>query len=533
MKNFKRESIDDWSKISKLYTVWVSKTYLRKYFSDNLLLDNFSIWWSTDICNKDNVITNKWFTELKSILIEKKKIKIIWSKFYILFFLKYFKNFIYDICWYFILKLTSYTRFSKIKKKNCFHSFNYNFLKSGNYYMDRCYSKAIFKNSSQNFYLINNIKRKDYILSLFKKKKFLKKIPILMADEYISSTDVVKVYFKTILMFFKLDKELKKKENIFVINKINCESILKPLLLMSFAGSVQKSILFGQSIKKSLEKKEIKRFINYIEFNPFMRSIYFYVRELKQRPKIITIQHGAANNNLLFFLHTKNEFTTNKYNEGRFFSPSPDIYLVQGKYFKNLLSTYFSRLIYIIGSLKYDLISLNKKYSISYKKKPKKKILLICPSIGDEKLILSFFEKCNVSNYRLVLSPHPTYKKQTIKLFKEKLKDKFEIEIYNNVTTNDLLPVSDLVVCSMSTIGYEALFYNVTSMRIIDKSKPPFFDDTGKLPVIDNSSDFNNILNEKVKFKVSKKKLTQIKKFFFYKLDQKAYKRFWLIINKN
>ena len=131
-----------------------------------------------------------------------------------------------------------------------------------------------------------------------------------------------------------------------------------------------------------------------------------------------------------------------------------------------------------------------------------------------------------------MLSPHPTFKKKIIKNYLDKLSSKFNIEIYNNISTNDLLSISDLVICSMSTVAYEAIFYNVLSCRIIDNKKPPYFNDGDNLPIIDNYSDLNNLLNNKTHFKVNKKNLEKIRKKYFYKLDNKTYHRFWSKISR-
>ena len=72
-----KKSFNDWKKTSNIYVEWVSKTELRKYFSENLLIENFSPWWVTDICNKDNVIKNNWFFNLKALLINKKKLALM------------------------------------------------------------------------------------------------------------------------------------------------------------------------------------------------------------------------------------------------------------------------------------------------------------------------------------------------------------------------------------------------------------------------------------------------------------------------
>lgn len=536
MSSLNKRYFTDWKKIINLYINWVSKTKLRYFFANNLLYENLSVWWISDICNKDNVIKNKWFLDLKLLLIDKKKIKNNLIVLYIKFLILFFKNFCVTFIWYSILKFISFTRFCKINRKNCFHSFNYNFFNYNNTYLDRMYRNSVLSNKSQNFYLVNIIKKREFLINKFFKKNNSKKIPALIADEYISPLDVIVVYLKTLMMFLKLNLFLIKSKDIFFLNKKNCEEVLKPLLLLSFAGGIQTSILIGKSIYKSLEKKNTKMFINYVEFNPYMRSVYFYLRNLKNSPKIITIQHGGANRNLLFFLHKKNEFTLSSKKEGQMFSPSPDIYFVKGRYFKNILQSYFLKPIHIIGSLNHEkpksnlITSLRKK--ILRTKSKGKKYLLLCPSIGDENLILSFFENCDHSNYSIILSPHPTHKKKIIKNYFEKLNNKFEIKTFDNYSTNELILISDLVVYSMSTVGYEALFSNVMSVRLINKSVPPFFNTEDKLPIIDNYTDFNDLMSGKLNLKLKKNEFIKLKEYYFYKIDNNVHRRFWLSLNK-
>ena len=53
-----------WNNVRNLYVEWVSKTELRNFFSNELLINGFSLWWVTTLVSKDNV-NNKTIQETK------------------------------------------------------------------------------------------------------------------------------------------------------------------------------------------------------------------------------------------------------------------------------------------------------------------------------------------------------------------------------------------------------------------------------------------------------------------------------------
>ena len=112
--------------------------------------------------------------------------------------------------------------------------------------------------------------------------------------------------------FFKLLNFLRFKKNLFIVNKKNCSNILLPLLLTSFSGPIQSQLYIGIAINNFLKGKKIKNFITYSEFNPGIRSIYSFIRDSNNPPKIFAIQHGHSNENLMFFKHQRNEFSKKK-----------------------------------------------------------------------------------------------------------------------------------------------------------------------------------------------------------------------------
>ena len=82
-----KNKILNWEKTGKSYVEWVAKTSLKDFFYKNASFENFSVWWITNLCNKDNVIANDWYYQLKDILFEKKKIEYNRFKFYLVFIL--------------------------------------------------------------------------------------------------------------------------------------------------------------------------------------------------------------------------------------------------------------------------------------------------------------------------------------------------------------------------------------------------------------------------------------------------------------
>jgi len=306
---------------------------------------------------------------------------------------------------------------------------------------------------------------------------------------------------------------------------------------MSFAGEIQMNIFNGLSIKNFLKTTEsVKLMITYGEFNPGARSLYFFARDLEKPPKILSIQHGHANKNFMFFFHKKSEFTKNISLEGKFYSPSPDFYLTQGNQYNKILKSFFPKKTKIIGSLK-DYVYKFKKNSnyIKLKKikhKNKKKIVLICPSMGDEFSILDRLKKSVNYEYRFILSPHfgSSNKREIIKRYFDELGDKCTLEVYSDIRTIDLLSISSIVICGFSSVAYEALFFGAQSVRVIDPIQPQYFDPNDNLPIASSSYRLKRILNGKFYLKTNKTKMKKLIKHYYYKLDNKTHKRFWSYI---
>ena len=525
----KKNNILGWEKTAKLFTAWLTNNNLKKYFLKNVFINEFPIWWVTNLANKDNVVDNLWFYNLKKVLIDKKFIKLNKLNLYFIIFLKLLKNFIVYISYFFLIKIFIEKKTNLKKYKNCFHSFEHSFQDNNDHiYIDRQYGiTPLKKNLRDNFYLISLTYKKKFFLNFFNKIKRLnnQKLDYFISDRYLKMNDIISVYLKSIFYLVKII--LFSKRESFYINNKDCFNVLYPLLLNSFAGNVQFFILQSLAIKNFFNYTESKNFINYGEFSPGYKSIYFFLRRLNFPIKIITIQHSYANKNLLFFRNSRIEFNANP---KRFdSSPMPDKYLVMGNHFRNILKEYFPGEIKIIGSLKYDIdyFKFSKKIKKKQNKKARKFKILICPTIGDEESLISTINQCEPKNFSFILSPHPNNFEQTINKFKLNFKHQFSFD--KDKSSIEQLENVDLTICGFSSLVLESIILGIPAFRVISEDHPYFFDLNDGIDFANGKTDFKLKLNKFLSNK--QKKNSKISKNIFYNLDKKSYKRFWKNIN--
>ena len=515
---------NSWSYTRDSYTDWFANSKLKIFFSKKLIFKNLSLWWITKNANKDNTVDNEWYHNLKILLNKEKKIFYNRKVFFLLFIAKLFKNFLRDIVFCLMIKLFFFTRFKRIKK-NCFYSIEIDLVQNNKLSFDRMYSLTPLKSKkNDNFYFVNIVNDFNFFINLFYYKRLLNnlKIPYVISNEFITIKQILEIHFFTLLSFFKLLLHLKKNRNLFIINKVDCTNVLEPLLLSSFSGSIQRSLIEGISIKNYSQKNEFDYFINYIEFNPRSRAVYHFIKECRKNIRTISYQGSLCNENVLPYLHRSKEFTLKKNKEGRLYSPSPDFYFVQGKQFKKLLSSYFKKKIFIIGSLRYDLVTFKK---IIRKNKKIKKIL-ICPSIGDELMIIEYLKNLKKKKFKFFLSPHPLKLKKTLNLFKKELPNDIKFQT-TNLRSYDMLKKVDFVISGLSSMALEANLSNIDSARITNQKYQNIFDPNDGVKVLEN---FNEI--PKFSRKTINKEISGSIRYLFYKLDQKAHKRFWRSLDK-
>jgi hypothetical protein len=520
----------NWEKLNNHYLYWLQKNSIKEYLTNNHYFDGFSVWWINNLFRKDNIVDNKWYLNLKIILFDKKTIKFNFLIFLVFFNIKFFLNLIIDLIFNIFIK-TFFKKNKNINKKNCFYSFSYNLVSiNKKLSVDRLYGKTpISDKKEDNFYLIKVEKYRDFF---FNKKKYLKKFNNLnldycILDQYISLFEIINIYLFSYKIFLNCIYRFHLKKFFFKINKKDCYNVLYPYFLDSFSVSTQRSLISSKAMNNFCKSNDkLNFFINYLEFNPGFVATNYFVRKSKPKIKVISIQHAYASKNMLFYSNHKNDFTKLNKFEGKKFCPSPDYYFIFSQNLKNLLKKYYKKKVIFTGSLRSDLANKVKKDKfLIYNEK--KLNILIAPSIGDEYLISDYLKNVkNSSKYNFILSPHPTNFDESIIKFKELKKINFKFNTFRNISTQNLLVKSDLVICSLSSIAIDAKILSKDAIRLVSFKYPYYFEMNEPIKVIKNYKSFLNYLKNFKKKKDKKRKKKYID-FYYYKLDKKSYKRFW------
>ena len=311
------------------------------------------------------------------------------------------------------------------------------------------------------------------------------------------------------------------KKNFFYIKNKDCEKILKNKLINSFFGSIQDQLIKGIALKNSLKKISCKNFINYFDFHPHSRVLYYFARNNNTK-NIININHANYSENNIFFNFNKYDFSSN--NDLAYYSPKPDVFFCQGiKYFKKLKIIFKKEKVYKIGSLK---IELNKSIPSPRKINKNKKILVILCSLNDYWPFIKLLNLCDLEKFQIIVAPHPLKKIKTIYDFKKNFNKKFITN--ENLNKTKLYRSCDFLIFGDTSLGLELSIMNYNIFRVYDKEYIPTFDINNEVPTATTPQMIRSLL--------TKKKIKQrpqlIEKRYFYKYDKKASVRFQKIIDK-
>lgn len=526
----------NWDITKNIFLSWLNKNELKKEFCKKIKYKHLSLWWATKLVDKDIALDNQWYLDLNAKL-NHKKIDIKKKNFYfIFFFLKLVKNFIFNIIFITFIKFffNSKNNNKSKKKINCYYSSYINTTVYKKIFINKSFSFAPLKKKQNNCYLTELQFNKKLFINFFETKKNFSKMKLdnHVVHSFITYKDIWGIYTSILCLLFKTVKILNKK-NYFILNNKDCSKILKPLLLDSFSGNIQNSLIISCAIKNFLTKHKYKKFITYGEFFPNYRSIYSFVDSLTDRPKILSVNHGIYNKDNLFYHLDKKDFSQKTKDYLR--SPEPDIFFSQGRlHFDYLKKIFPKKKIFQVGSFKFDLLkNINKKISIKKKiqkinKTQSKKIIAVITAIKDEDYIVNFLNKCNLSKFQVILCPHPAWKKETKNYFSKNLKVKFLT--LNNYSSREAMSSADLIICGYSSMAYEAFFNNLNIIRVEDYYRPNWTDHNDGIPILKNPKALNKyILRNK---KTSKSLIREVKSKYFYKYDQNTHKRFCNIIDK-
>lgn len=512
MKNY------SWEETQKKYLHWLSKCSLKKKVCSEIKFNDLSIWWLTNLVNRDNVNNQKWYKDLHYVL-NNKKIEGNYNFFYFKFFVVLLKNLIsklfFTLFINFFLKIKNSTPYYV---KNCYHSFFVNLtLVKGNY-IDRQYGLTQFREKEKAAYLVHLYENKNLITNFFEIKKKLKKLKLQykILNAEIKIFEIIKIYFLVFKYFLKILKLIKDKKY-FIIEKKDCQKILEYQFLMSFAGSIQDQLLTGYSLKKNLEKNKFDNFISYMEFYPGARCIYYFAKKSNIK-NIVSINHSIYFKNDLFHSFNSSDFSSKDFSNH--YSPHPDIFICQGdKYYHKLIKIFDKKKVHKVGSLKVELDDSLKIRNRSTRKKIKKSLLILC-NLNDYKPFINILNKCNLSNYSIYLLPHPINRNKTIFDFKKNFLHEFSIG--NSSNRLNLINKIDYVIFSTSALGFQLAINKKNVIRIFDKKEIPTCDLNQEIPTTSNYKTVQKFL----KMNIIKQNPKTLIKNYFYKYDNKSSIRF-------
>ena len=413
----------DWNLTRNYFLNWLDNNELKKEICKKVRLEDLSVWWITRLVDKDIVFDNKWYISLNDKL-NNKKITYKNDHFYFKLLIKLFKNFFKNILFISFIKFFFKENSLELRKNNnCYYSMLPDLVYHKDNVLNGCFSLSPLKKKENNCYLTDLQPSSKLILDYFAIKKKLSLLPVknFILHKNISFSEIFTIYTKTFFLLYKTLKILNKK-NYFIIRKKDCSNILKPKVIESFFGNIQDALILSVAIKNFLKKNKFKNFITNGEFYPNFRSIYAHIKSLKQRPKIIMVNHADYHKDNLFLYLNKKDFSkkTSEYLR----CPEPDIFFSQGtEYAKYLKGIFPDKKIYIVGSFKFDLAKhINKKKLIiknikKISKSKNKKIIVVLTSLKDEDYIVHFLNRCDLSNYQIVLCAHPAFFNSTEKFF--------------------------------------------------------------------------------------------------------------------
>jgi len=199
-----------WDNTRKSFVNWLSKSDLRKEFSEKIKFEGLSFWWLTSLLNKDNINQVHWYENLNQKLNFQDKKNFDKKLNYFLLFFKLIKSLILKILSNLIIRFLFFETIKKKdfnKKMNCFFALYTNCVDYKGSFIDRQYGLASYKETENKYYIIEIPENFFLIKNFFKIKKNLKNIPLkfIISNKNLKLTDIISVYFIWVAKKYELN----------------------------------------------------------------------------------------------------------------------------------------------------------------------------------------------------------------------------------------------------------------------------------------------------------------------------------------
>jgi hypothetical protein len=535
-----------WECTREAFTDWVAEFGHNSGIKDNASWNGFSLWWLNRLIHKDNEVDFAWYQNLHSRLQGKEdnsvgnrkeswinKSPVLWL--------------IFTLVKHIMIKFA--VKKNPVKdNKIWFFSYQYNLINSETVY-DRQYSTTPLQDvefgKESAFLLLLNLSISDLLHPFQYFKKLRNQVhdlnrSVVILNSFLTIRDIFSIFFNVHLSLVAL-KKISKQDHFrknFKISNIDCFDTLYSEMKKGFYGDIQTHLLTAAMFKNiyKITKKPLL-VVTYGELLSANRPIYYFAKKYNKDNKFISIQHATVYKNKLGFYHRKIEFS------GSNSSPMPDYYFVHGRQYEQILNKFYpEENIKIIGALKYDSLFSVKKNIDKIRSEifknfdlKGKHIILLAPSVNDIEDIMDFISSIKLpSNWNFVLSAHPASDRSKISSYMRKANMHKFIVISSGVSTQELLTISDIVVCGYSSVALEAAFFEIPSVRITPRGRPPLIDQENGVPIFENNNYFSQFMESFFNLENEGSNHIELKRTtsnFFYKIDGKTGDRFWKSIN--
>ena len=544
----------NWIRVRDLYLDWLAD-WPKSYDIKKLLnYQGYSLWWSSNLIKKDVLLDIGWIADLYERLEDKNLYKSSSASrkrtpVYI------FYVFILDIYRFLLIKLFFPRR--ETVSDIYFYSIQLNLIEKDNLFFDRHYGGALTDTNNSNLSSSYLLALSNDYLDILNPYKYIKKInkilssidsEVIILDKYITIKDIFSVHlsiFKMYLLFVK-EKRNKNFTDSFVLDGVPCSDLLVKELEKGFYGGFQSSLISGlQLLNWCNNQASDLVIVSYLETLSAARPLYYFARKSKIKSTFVALQHSTIYKNKIDFYNRKAEFNYHS-DDAINFSPQPDFYLLHGKQAKEMVSEFMNEdQLKVIGCVKYDkyrelvgeLVNIRKTVKASIKSSDKFTILL-APSFGiDISNMLEMFKgiSYDYTKIRFIISPHPLVSIASIRKIISLSSIEVKFEFFPELSTQDLVIASDLVVCGFSSIALEALVFETPSVRIIGDNQIPLFENEDSIMYIEDKNKFWDYINLNLVSKDNKKShkdITKLINYYLFKIDGNAKERMWSFLKK-
>jgi hypothetical protein len=394
---------------------------------------------------------------------------------------------------------------------------------------------------------------KDLSISFFRLRKELRNLKekagrqTFFPESKLKVNDIIEVYWSTALEWIKFRrwKQKKKFKSLFTFAGMDLSIILMDHWEQSYFGMMQYCKLHGLATMRFLEPMEKQQtIVTYLELFIETRTDFHLKNKTKNNTLFYALQHSQESRNYGEAYNRESEFSQNGSVDNVHYCPMPDFFLVHGQQYKKILSEFYpNSKITTIGSLKVkqylnyashkNQVDINQNSILIKKNKIK---LLVALSSNDIRFLLPLLSEWQPEeDIQIWMTSHPLSDREQIIDFINNDLSHLQIDLVNGISTWQLIPHANVLVCGYSNLIYESLLFKIPTavLQPISIFSPREIDP--RIPIFFDMKLFNSWLKATLTAKPSGNQKDESETFFFdyfFHPDGRADERMWKIISR-